>query len=212
MVKIVPEGDASALHQAVEVLNAGGVLCYPTDTTYALGVDARNPKALARLMELKGRDADKPISIAIATVDRLISEISSSDRVQTLLRRLLPGPLTVILRPAEPFQPPIANAQGLVGYRVPDNAFCCAMLSSLRFPVTATSANPGGQPAAIDIPTLTSLPNTFLDQIDLAIDGGKTREQQASTVMRLLDDGEVRIIRAGALPEARILALIGSCK
>src|SRR5262245_7875343 len=135
MPRFLTQMDDECAQEAIRTFRSGGIVCYPTDTTYALGVNAYSQRALAKLTSAKGRDAKKPISIAVASVDRVLELTASGEITRGILGRLLPGPVTIILRPARDiFVPPIVNADGWVGFRVPDHRFCGAMLSQMQFP------------------------------------------------------------------------------
>lgn len=193
-----------ALSDAKDVISRGGVLAYPTDTTYALGVDAFQAHAVERLVSLKGREGAKPISIAVADIQRLRAVAHVSALAERLISNLLPGALTIVLPAIVDFPKPIVSGEGFVGVRIPDDAFCLRLLAMLDGPITATSANPAGIPAAMSVEDFGSFAPAFVAGIDLLVDGGSPPLRGPSTVIEVREN-VVNLIREGVLPFAEVL-------
>jgi L-threonylcarbamoyladenylate synthase len=137
---------------AVERIAAGGLVGFPTETTWGLGADARSEAALARLRRWKGRDAEKPISVLVAgpgDLARLGAELSPAAR--RLADAFWPGPLTLVVRCAAPLAAGVAGPGAAVGLRCSPHPVAAALaqlaLAHGVGPLTATSLNRSGEPA-----------------------------------------------------------------
>lgn len=142
------------LDRAVRALRKGRVVAYPTDTVIGLGVLAGRPAAVERLRALKGRPEGPPFSVMLSSVEEVEAwaELSPSDRA--MLRRLLPGPYTLLLpasrRARARWPVGIVGKDGRIGVRIPDHPIARA-LARIAGAVTSTSANPHGEPPARSI-------------------------------------------------------------
>jgi L-threonylcarbamoyladenylate synthase len=179
---------------AAEALRRGEVVAYPTETFYGLGVNALDELALVRLRQLKGRDAGKAISVLVSgpeMLDRLCRV------VPPLARRLMaaywPGPLTLVL-PARKDLPRPLVSEGCVAVRESPHPTALALVAAFGSPVTATSANPAGEPPA----TTPEVVEEMFEGRCRVIHGGTTLGGFASTVARVRG-GRLEILRQGAL-------------
>ncbi len=188
--------DEAAIARAASCLQGGGLVAFPTETVYGLGVHALDAGAVARLFAAKQRPANDPLIVhirAFADVERLAVQIPDSAR--QLARRFWPGPLTLVLR-RSPFVPDAVTA-GLdsVALRVPAHPVARALMAAAGLPVAAPSANLFSRPS----PTRAEHVLQDLDgRIDLVIDGGPTNVGIESTVLDL-SHGRPRILRPGAV-------------
>jgi len=177
---------------AAAALARGEVVAYPTETFYGLGVDALAPAALARLAALKGRGADKALSVLVvgeAMLARLVAEVPP--RARALMRAHWPGALTIAL-PARPGLPAALVSDGCVAVRESPHPLARALVAAFGGPVTATSANPAGAP-----PARTAATVDFPDGC-LILDGGETPGGLPSTLVRVRGDA-VELLRPGAV-------------
>lgn len=170
--------------RVVEILRNGGVIAYPTDTTYGIGCSILNRKALERIYQIKRRERDKPLSFICAD----LSEISMYARVSNVafkeMKRVLPGPYTFILEASRTVPELLLTRQKTVGVRIPDNAICHAIVRGLGHPVVTTSANLSGEEPLGDPCRLHDL---FGKQLDLVVDGGPL-SADVSSVVSLVGD------------------------
>jgi tRNA threonylcarbamoyl adenosine modification protein (Sua5/YciO/YrdC/YwlC family) len=188
---------------AVDILRGGGIVAYPTDTTYALAVDALNPNAVQKLAELKNRDSNKPISISLGNIEDLKKYSYLSEMADQIVYNFLPGPLTIILPSSFPFPGPIVNHDKMVGFRVPNNKLCLDLVAAFGNPITATSANPRGSNEAVSISDFNLFSDSFTSHIDCVLKGTEESFGVASTVIQVCG-GECKVIREGAL-QAKLL-------
>ena len=194
------------LSQAISSLERGDVVVFPTETVYGLGADALNPAAVEKVFQLKGRNPDTPIPIIVADqamLKDLVEEIPSIAR--KLMERFWPGPLTLVL-PAVPGTPKqLLNRTGGIGVRISSQPIATQLARELRRPLTATSANPSGQPAAS---TIEQAQNYFAGEIEIFLDGGKLPSKTGSSVVEVSDD-RIKIIREGEISAAQLAVSIG---
>jgi L-threonylcarbamoyladenylate synthase len=179
---------------AAAALRRGEVVAYPTETFYGLGVDALDEAALARLATLKGRQAEKTVSVLVADLamaERLCAEISPAAR--RLIAAHWPGPLTIAL-PARPGLPAALVADGCVAVRQSPHPVAAALVAAFGGPVTTTSANRAGEPPA----TTAASARAALGPQCHVLAGGATPGGAPSTLVRVRGE-VVEILRRGAL-------------
>ncbi|MEA3286742.1 MAG: L-threonylcarbamoyladenylate synthase [Candidatus Marinimicrobia bacterium] len=165
-----------------QLLKNDQVIVYPTDTLYGLGVDASSSQAVAHLYHLKGRK-NMPVSVLLESVAQLFElAYDLSNKAQVLIRKCLPGALTVICKSQYPFAEQLVSDEGTIGFRVPGDAISCQIPALLGRPITTTSANPAGSPAAT---SLKQIRDYFVDDIGLMLDVGALQPSKGSTVVDL---------------------------
>jgi tRNA threonylcarbamoyl adenosine modification protein (Sua5/YciO/YrdC/YwlC family) len=185
LIEINPDNPQPRLiAQVVDILKNGGVIAYPTDTTYGIGCSILNKKALERIYRIKQRERNKPVSFICTS----ISEISQYAQVSTyafkIMKQFLPGPFTFVLEASRTVPDLLLTRQKTVGVRIPDNAICLAIVRELGHPIVTTSANlsgeePMGDPFLVD--------KELGAQLDLVVDGG-VLSTAVSSVVSLVGD------------------------
>lgn len=195
-VALHPGHPDAAFSRCREVLLQGGVVAYPTDTFYGLGVDPSNIRAVERLFEIKGRGFDQPILLLIkdrAAVKKWAAEVSPE--AEQLMSRYWPGPLTLVFKAGESVLPRLTGNSGTIGLRVPGSALTRQLLAFLDQALTGTSANISGKPSSRSAQEVQS---ALGERIDLILDGGTTPGGSPSTVVDVTTPA-VRVIREGAV-------------
>lgn len=191
------------LLQAIKILKSGGIIAYPTETFYALGVNAMDEGALKRLYKLKGRPIKKPLPVIVGDIKglkRLIKKLPP--HAQRLIKKFWPGPLTIIFEASFDIPELLTAKTGKIAIRIPREEIALRLVKKAGFPVTSTSANPTGKRPAIEPEKVIQY---FSEKIDLLIDGGKTPGGKPSTIVDVT--GNIRIIRKGVIPSRAILDL-----
>ena len=176
--------------RAAEVLKGGGVAVIPTDTVYGLAAHPAFPAAVDRLYTIKGRELKKPIALLasdIAAVERFGHPLVGKAR--ELAERHWPGALTLVIPAADSKRP-------AEGFRVPDHDGTRALLAACGGVLRVTSANLSGRHPATDAPQ--ALRDVGLSA-DLVVDDGVSPGGVPSTVVRVLPDGNVEVLREGAV-------------
>lgn len=178
--------------RAASVLRDGGIVSYPTDTYYALGCDLFQKKALERLAALKRRDHRKPFAFLCSDLGEVARYGIVSNENYRLMRRLLPGPYTVILEATRLTPRTSLTRQRQVGVRVPDAPVAIALVKALGRPLATTSASLPGEEPLIDA---ADIQQHLGHGIDLVLDGGVILNQP-STVLDLTGPSPV-VLREG---------------
>ena len=201
---LCPASDPAALAQAAHLLGQGGLIAFPTETYYGLGVDPFNVEALARLFAVKQRQPDKPVLVLVAEqvqVTELAAEVPAV--LHKLMTAFWPGPLTLIF-PGKPGLPSLlTGCTGTVGIRQSPHPLASRLLSAFGGPITATSANRSGAPPAT---TAAEVLDSFGAEIDLILDGGPTPGGAGSTLVGCDRKQQLRCLREGQVPFAEVLA------
>lgn len=199
--------DLESLRAAAEILASGGLVAFPTETVYGLGADALNPLAVRGIFAAKGRPADNPLIVHVATAQEAFSlarEVPPGAR--RLARAFWPGPLTLVLPRASRVPDEVTAGLDTFAVRVPDHPVALALLTEFRGALAAPSANASGRPS----PTLAEHVLDDLDgRIDAVIDAGATGFGVESTVLDATQDPPV-ILRPGGVTREAIQRVIGA--
>jgi tRNA threonylcarbamoyl adenosine modification protein (Sua5/YciO/YrdC/YwlC family) len=183
------------LERIAEILQRDGVIAYPTDTLFGLGCLASRKKAVDRILQIKGRDPKKPMSILCADMEMLCRYTRHLDTPTfRLLKQMLPGPYTALL-PASREVPRYLQNKQVVGLRIPDHPFCLGLTKLLGEPIITTSANLSGQPT---LNTAWELEEELGHALDLVVDCGQPIGE-GSTIVDLTGEEPV-LVREGAGP------------
>lgn len=173
----------ASFERAVRALRSGAVVAYPTDTLVGLAVSASDPRALQRLFEVKRRPEGAPVSLAFSSLEEVEGWVELDPRRRRLLRELLPGPYTVLLRPSgraiARLPPALFGPRGTLGVRVPDHPVA-RELARRAGPITSTSANVHGDPPARRLPEARRM---FGRELGAYLDGGPAGSGVPSTLV-----------------------------
>jgi L-threonylcarbamoyladenylate synthase len=193
--------------EAVAVVARGGVVAFPTDTVYGVGVSAENSEALRRLYALKARDRGKPIPLLLSDIERLrdVSE-NASALAWRLAEAFYPGALTLIVPLSRRFPKELNGGAGTVGVRVPAHPAALRLIDGCGGFLAVTSANRSGEPPAT---TADAARDAFGDGLDLILDGGRTPGAIPSTVVDTTT-APPRVLRFGAVSQARLDAVLNA--
>ncbi|NXH18544.1 YRDC protein, partial [Bucco capensis] len=193
-----PQGWREAVVAAAGALQAGGLVAVPTDTVYGVACLAQNSGAVRSIYRLKGRLEGKPLAICLGDVDHLYRycHVNVPDE---LLRDLLPGPVTLVLKRSEELNKDLNPFTPLVGVRIPNHPFIRELARACSGPLALTSANVSSQASTLSVVEFQEL----WPQLSLVIDGGPIGDVQSpecrlgSTVVDLSVPGKFTIIRPG---------------
>jgi tRNA threonylcarbamoyl adenosine modification protein (Sua5/YciO/YrdC/YwlC family) len=180
------------IRKAVDVLQDGGVIIYPTDTVYGLGCSLFNKRGIDKIYEIKRRSRKQPLSFVCADLKDISRYARVSDFAYKTMKRLLPGPYTFILEASRLVPKIILPKRLTTGIRVPDNKICLSLVGELGQPIISTSV-------ATEDGDVFSNPSEIKDKfghcVDLIIDGG-ILVSEPSSIVSLVDD-MIEIIREG---------------
>ena len=181
------------LDRAADAIRNGELVVYPTETVYGLGADALDRGAVERVFAAKGRDRDKPVSLAVPDLDAAVSYTRPTDRELQFMREFLPGPVTVLVRRADAVPDVLTAGRERVGVRIPDHDLALALLRRVE-PITATSANVSGRPS---VRRIADLGIEVRDAVAVVLDDGETPGTESTVV----DVAASEIVRRGALAD-----------
>jgi L-threonylcarbamoyladenylate synthase len=196
--------EEAVLFRAAEILTAGGVIAYPTETFYGLGADGTNEEAIRKIYAVKGRNFNSPISLIVAgkeNLQPLVAEIPPC--ALKLLQFFWPGPLTIVFKASSEISPLLTAQTGKIGIRVSSHQGARAIAQKLGHPLTATSANLSGAP---ECSTADAVAAQIGHKIDAIVDLGKTAGGLGSTIIDVTSDPP-QILREGVINRL----FIGKC-
>ena len=196
--------DPLALPRAIEILQLGGLVAFPTDTVYGVGALAFDGAAVESIYAAKDRPVEKAIPVLIGDADDLAKVIAEVPEIALkLAARFWPGPLTLVV-PKHPDLPEAVSTDATIGVRIPNHPVARALLR-LAGPMAVTSANLSGQPGPS---TAQEVFAQLGGRIALILDGGRTPGGVPSTVVDCVSP-ELQILRSGPIPNSEILAVAG---
>ena len=203
LTEILPSDHPRALPWALELIQSGAPVAFPTDTVYGLGASAFNPSAIEGLYRVKGREASKAVAVLVGnTADLAKVTGAMSEAAQRLAHKFWPGPLTLVV-PRGAALPLTISPTGTLGVRMPNHPVALRLLN-LSGPLAVTSANRSGAPS----PSTTQEVFEQLDGlIPLILDGGRTPGGQPSTVVDCTGS-ELVILRQGPLTLETLLSTV----
>ena len=190
MVKRINIDNSEAIKSAITILNKGGIIAYPTDTLYGLGVDATNDKAIDKVNRLKGRSV--PMSVMTANKNIALDWMDITTKQLEFIEPYLGGAQTLIVPVKDNIvSAKILSGNGTLGIRIPNNIFCNELSLKFGKPIVSTSVNRSGK-APMNDPNKIEL--EFGSEIDLLIDSGTLLESKGSTIYKLKDNN-ITILR-----------------
>lgn len=196
----VPEAKEIAV--AAEYILKGEVVAHPTETIYGLAADVFNRKAVKKIYDLKARDYGLPVAVLVSNMAMLRELVTAiPERVEALIKRFWPGPLTLLFEVNEKFPKSLATNTGKIGVRISSHPICSALVNRVGKPITTTSANLSGFPPSFHIKHLRKY---FGEKIPCIIDGGECEPTRGSTVVDATEE-TMRIIREGSIPAEEVI-------
>ncbi|WP_270180639.1 L-threonylcarbamoyladenylate synthase [Alkalihalobacillus sp. CinArs1] len=192
--------------EAAEVLKQNEVVAFPTETVYGLGGNALSEQAVAKIFEAKGRPADNPLIVHVASrphVEKLVPEIPSE--AAQLMDAFWPGPLTIVLRGGKGVATNVTAGLDTVAIRMPDHPVALALLEAADIPLAAPSANLSGKPSPT---TAAHVIHDLTGRVAGVVDGGATGVGLESTVVDCSGD-TITILRPGGITKEQLEEVVG---
>lgn len=192
------------LEMAKETIENNGIIVFPMDNTYALGVSVFNEEGIMKLFDIKNRPHNKPISVLVSDMT-MIKSIAKDikEEEKKLIDAFCPGPLTLVLDKKEEVPDIISEGNNTVGVRMPTSKLALKLIKGVKTPLACSSANLYGEETPRKIE---DVKNSFGNLVDCYIDAGELEEKKPSTIVRI--DEEINIIREGAIPGEDIKKVI----
>jgi len=193
----------SSISEAIRVIKIGGLIVYPTDTIYGLGCDPFNTLAVKRLIDAKGQ-RKKPLPILASDVEHVKIVAEVTEAAEKLARRFWPGPLTIVLKKKPLLPQMVTFGRDTVGVRVPNHPVTLELLRRCDGLLIGTSANISGKKSTA---TAEEAANQLGGEVDLILDGGRTRLRKGSTVINLAGR-RFRLERVGPISLREIKSIL----
>lgn len=195
MTKVVLENQ---MNEICDVIQKGGIVAFPTETVYGVGIHFDDEEALDRLMEAKNRDYSKAITLMVADKADISQYAYISPQAQKMIDQFMPGMITLIFKKKESVRDSMTNGKSTIGIRIPDSEFVLSLLKKVG-PMLVTSANLSQHS---NTTSTQEVLNQLDGRIDLVVDG-KTSDNIASTVVDV-SQNEIKILRAGKITKEQI--------
>jgi L-threonylcarbamoyladenylate synthase len=201
-----PAADPAEIDRAAQLIRAGRLVAFPTETVYGLGANALDAEAVARIYSVKRRPLTSPLIVHVASTEMTQSLVADwPESAERLARAFWPGPLTLVLK-KQPAIPDIVTA-GLstVAVRMPAHPIAQALIRAARVPLAAPSAN---RFTELSPTTADHVRESLGSEVDLILDGGPCQVGIESTVLSLAEAKPI-LLRPGGIPRTALEAIIG---
>lgn len=182
------------INKAVEVIKKGGVIVYPTDTIYGLGVGLYNKKAMERILKIKKQKSNKPLSFILPDLTDISTYAIVSNYAYKIMRRVTPGQYTFVLNATKEVPKLLLHKRKTVGIRIPDAPFALKIVEELGYPILSTSV-PEGEDGGFHTDPM-EIAEIYGNEIDLILDAG-VLFNNPSTIVDFTGD-QPEILREGA--------------
>ena len=200
--------DYIKLKEPAKIIKNGGIVVFPTETVYGIGVNGLNEKALKKLCEVKQRPLNKPISLLVNSIEMINQLTKNITKLEyALMKEFFPGPLTIILQKKD-IVPDILTANSdTVGIRMPSNKVTLKLIEYAGVPIATPSANLSGKPTGTNFKDVIK---DFDGKADYFIDGKISKTGTASTIVKVTN-GIPHILRQGPITEEQIKNVYNKC-
>jgi L-threonylcarbamoyladenylate synthase len=200
IIRVDPSGDfQNAINKASDILLAGGLVAYPTESFYGLAVDSTNENAIRRLFLLKQRSPCRPLLILIPSIEALDQYVAHIPPIaRQLIDEFWPGALTLVFEAGQKVSPLLTAGTDKIGIRLSPHPVATALAQAIGAPITGTSANISGKPACRNAGEVSA---SFKEWVDLILDGGETKGRVGSTVLDITVDPP-KILREGMVQKS----------
>lgn len=182
------------IKKAVEVLRAGGVIIYPTDTIWGIGCDATNEDAVKRIYAIKERQDSKSMLVLVNNETMLTTYVSDVPEIAWQLLEVADRPMTIIYPGARNLAANLIAPDHTIGIRLSEDVFCQNLIGRLRKPIVSTSANTSGAPSPRNF---SEIDRDLLQKVDYVVNWRQEDQTEASpsSVIKLGIGGEIVILR-----------------
>lgn len=194
--------DYQKLRYPAEIIKNGGIVVFPTETVYGIGVNGLDRNAVEKLYKIKERPLDKPISLLVSDFEMIEKVAQNITEVEyKLMKKFFPGPLTIILNKRDIVPDIVTSGGDTVGIRMPKEEITRKLIEYAGVPIAAPSANISGKPSGTN---LQEIIQEFEGKVDYFIDGGKSKIGISSTIVKVIDEIPY-ILREGSISKKEIL-------
>lgn len=193
------------LKTPAQIIRDGGIVIFPTETVYGIGVNGLNETAIKKLYEVKKRPINKAISLLVNSIDMIEKVAKDISEIEyDLIKKFFPGPLTIVLKKKDCVPDSLTAGFDTVGIRMPENDIALKLIEYAGVPIATPSANISGKPSGTN---LKEIMKDFNDKVEYFIDGGESKIGVASTIVQVIN-GNPCILRKGKISEEQIIEQI----
>lgn len=193
--------EKTIIEKAARIMKEGGVIIFPTESSYGIGVDALNSAAIKKIAPIKGQPEEKNISIIVADLEQAKRFGKINEEAEKLVQKFMPGPLTLVVE-KQPSVPDLL-AERTIAFRISGNRVAREICSALGNAVTATSANMHGRPSTY---SARDVIKEFNSRVHMIIDAGELPHSAPSTIY---DVAQKKVLRLGPITETQIRLALG---
>jgi L-threonylcarbamoyladenylate synthase len=196
-MKIVNVNDKNVIQETISVLRNGGIVIYPTETCYGVGVDATNFDAVTKVLDYKKRPQGKPVSIGVISESMASEYVDLNNSAKSIYKNFLPGPVTVISKSKGTVDKRLESEKGSLGIRIPNYPLILEIIKEFGKPITTTSANSSGKKTPYSLKDIfENLTEKQENLVGIVIDAGELPRNPPSTVIDTTTE-ELTIYRRG---------------
>ncbi len=203
---VILKPDAENLKLAGELIQAGEIVAFPTETVYGIGADALNQTARQKIYTAKGRPPLKPLTLHIADLNQVEQVAKITKTAEKLFKAFCPGPLTLILPKQKNLPEFVTGGLSTVGIRFPQNEVAIKFIKAAGRIIAAPSANLSGKKPPISAQEVF---NNLQGKVKIILDGGICNFGVSSTIVDISGE-DIKILRQGAIPAKTIIQLVSS--
>jgi len=198
--------DKNVIKKSAEVIKSGGIIVYPTDTLYGLGVDITNKQAMDRLYYLKGRKAAKPVSILVNNLEQIEQLVGKLYKIEYNASKLFfPGKITLIISAKDKLSIPRMSHLKKLGFRIPQSKTTNMLIEYAGTPISTTSVNISSKENVKNVEDILAI---FGDKIDLILDAGPVQSTKGSSILDLTTEPPT-LLRKGEISRSEIVQKLG---
>ncbi len=202
----IKKSSKQVIKRAAKIIQAGGLVSFPTETVYGLGANALDPLAVAGIFEVKNRPFFDPLIIHVASMDMFEKKTGHvPEKAYQLIEKFWPGPLTLVVEKSELVPDIVTAGLSTVAVRMPAHPVALDLIKECDLPIAAPSANPFGY---ISPTTAFHVEKQLKERVDLIIDGGPCKVGVESTIVRI-DRENAYLLRPGGVSSEMIESVIG---
>ena len=183
------------IRKAVEILQMGGVILYPTDTVWGLGCDATNKDAAEKIYRLKGETEQKSLIVLVESFDELKKYVAEIPETVMDLTLRVKEPLTIVYRRAMNLASNVMSPEKTIAVRVPDDEYCRQLLKAFGKPITSATARVRGTPLPV---SYSRVPKEIIENVDYVVQHNlnKVLRSKPSILVCIAENGEIQILRS----------------
>lgn len=182
-----------SIEKAIESLQNGGTILYPTDTIWGIGCDATNPEAIKKVFDIKHRDANKSMIILVENEKRLQDFVEVPEMAWEIID-LSEKPITIVYESAKGLPKEALAEDGSIGIRLVKDDFCKKLISKLNKPIVSTSANLSGDKSPLKF---SDISQEIIDAVDYAVEENREKisKYSGSSVIKVWKNGQIKVLR-----------------